>query len=235
MRFIFIDEIEQHQKDKSFFGIGLFSIDSFFYQSLCSDFKKHFRDCGWDNNIEFKGKYLFSKKGDDSIPIDKRIGLVNNIASSTVARHNSKTNFTFVFNRKGKTKENYFLLVSNAIKGLNKKAKSGGKNLVAIYYDSIELFKPNEMSLITEEALSKKDLYQVELPCSINSCNKTIGLIYCDVLSYLASWHVLSPQNNESEQASLFELTKGERDKEKLAKIREILAKVKPIETKEIY
>lgn len=234
MKLIFIDEIELHDKNPNFFGIGIFMVDQFFYQPICCEFNKYFEHCGWDKEIEFKGRYLFSKKGDDCINIDKRIELVNNMANITVAKKNSRCRFTFFYNFKKKTKSNYLDLVKRGLSALSKITKSGGKNLVSIYYDETELVTIKELNKITKPTLLKRGLFQVELPCRIKSCNDTVGIIYADVLSYLKSWDVLHPEIEEEQQATLFELKVGQRNKDKLESIKRILLKVKSAKTKEV-
>ena len=234
MRFVFIDEVEQQKKNPDFFGLGIFIVDSFFYSTLHSRFHTHFNNCGWNKEIEFKGRYLFSKKGDSNIDIDKRIQLVDNLAEDTVAKKNSRCKFIFFYNFKKKTKNNYLDLVKNGLNALDKTSKKGGKNLVSIYYDDTDLVTPKDLNEITDSALSRRGLLQVEIPCNIKACYKSVGIIYSDVLSYLKSWDVLTPRPNDGEEANLFELEGIQRNKEKLAKIKGILTKIKSVYTKQI-
>lgn len=234
MRFVFIDEVEQHQKNPSFFGLGVFIVNSFFYLPLCSDFQNHFTDCGWNKEIEFKGRYLFSQKGDCAIPVDKRIKLIDNMAEETVAKKNSRCEFLFYYNYEKQSKENYLMLLEHSLKALGRKSKNQGKNLISIYYDSTSLVNWKDINEISDPLLLRKGLFQVELPCSTSGCHKAAGMIYADVLAYLKSWDVLSPKADDEQKASLFELQPGQRDKEKLERIKNILLKVRSVTTKEI-
>jgi len=234
MKFVFIDEIEQQQKNPNFFGLGVFVVDSFFYPTLHSQFQAHFKKSGWNKNIEFKGRYLFSKKADDSIDIDTRIELVENMAQDSVACKNSRCRFSFFYNFKKKTKTNYLDLVSHGINSLDKTPKVGGKNQVIIYYDDTELISPQELSEIIEPFLKNRGLLQVELPSNVRANYKTIGIIYTDVLSYLKSWIVLHAEVTEEQEKELFGLGAGARDTQKLEKINSILGKLKSVHTKKI-
>ncbi len=232
MKFIFVDEIEQQQKNPNFFGVGIFVVDSFFYPILYSQFQAHFSKSGWNKNIEFKGRYLFSRKGDDSIDIDTRIELVENMAQDSAACKNSRCKFSFFYNFKKKTRNNYFDLVKHCLNSLSKVSKVGGKNQVIIYYDDTNLINPQDLSAIIEPILNKRGLLQVELPNNVRANYKTIGIIYTDVLSYLKSWIVLHAEVGEGQEKELFGLGAGSRDVQKLEKINSILGKLKSVHTK---
>jgi hypothetical protein len=84
---------------------------------------------------------------------------------------------------------------------------------VSIYYDHTTLANWKEINEVTDSSLSRKGLFQVELPCSISGCCKAAGVLYADVLSYLKSWDVLSPTADDEQKASLFEFQPGQRDR----------------------
>jgi hypothetical protein len=60
MKLIFIDEVEQPHKAPGFFGIGALMVTSTFYRGLKEDVEDAFDKAGWDQEEEFKGRYLFS-------------------------------------------------------------------------------------------------------------------------------------------------------------------------------
>jgi hypothetical protein len=126
------------------------------------------------------------------------------------------------------------MLLEHSLKALGRKSKNQGKNLISIYYDNTSLVDWKDINEISDPLLLRKGLFQVELPCSTSGCHKAAGIIYADVLAYLKSWDVLSPTADDEQKASLFELQPGQRDKEKLERIKSILLKVRSVTTKEI-
>jgi hypothetical protein len=61
-------------------------------------------------------------------------------------------------------------------------------------------------------------------------CTTGVGTDVPDVLAYLTSWDVLSPDPNEEQQASLFGTSTDRLDARKLQTIREILELIKQVE-----
>lgn len=235
MKLVFFDEVEQQQKDPDFFGVGSFVVDPTHYGSLCDGFEKCFADCGWDESIEFKGRYLFSQRGDSSVDINRRIRFVADMARGTVAKKNAKARFTLHHNRSGNSKDNYIALVGSALRGLPKVSnRKAGKHLVAIYYDQTDLITSAELGRRAVAVLADRGLSQVELPSAMPKSNRAVGTVYADVLCYLVSWDVLHPQPSDAEQLSLFELSGGSRDAEKLQRIREILSYAKSATSKRV-
>src|SRR5499433_3495794 len=108
MKLIFIDEVEQPHKASGFFGIGAFVVDSSFYRALKETVHKAFKVARWDQEEEFKGRYLFSStKGDTNVDINSRIELVRTIVQATTANKNARAMFCLAFDHEGRTEENY--------------------------------------------------------------------------------------------------------------------------------
>jgi len=78
-------------------------------------------------------------------------------------------------------------------------------------------------------AAEARKLTLVETPTPLTSSNGTPGLIVTDILAYLKSWDVISPNPNEAEQATLFEGLVNQLHAAKLKTIREILQPMKKV------
>lgn len=137
MTLIFIDEVEQPHKAPAFFGIGALIVTSTFYRGLKEDVGGAFQKAGWDQEEEFKGRYLFSSsKGDTKVGVDTRIELVRTIVEGTTAAKNARAMFCLACNRQGRTEANYLALAGQALRKCPKPAnKKGDKNLEAVFYD----------------------------------------------------------------------------------------------------
>jgi hypothetical protein len=66
MKLVFVDEVEQPHKNADFFGVGALIIDSNFYRGLRAGVEKALKDAGWNLQMEFKGRYLFSSSQGDT-------------------------------------------------------------------------------------------------------------------------------------------------------------------------
>jgi len=77
--------------------------------------------------------------------------------------------------------------------------------------------------------IAARDLTLIETPTSLTSSNATPGLVVADILAYLKSWDVISPNPNETEQAALFEKSVEQLHADKLKTIREILQLMKKV------
>lgn len=227
MKIVFIDEVEQQQKHKSFFGLGAVIINSAFYKDFKVEFSKYFCELKWSEKEDFKGRYLFSKKGDQNVQIDKRINFVRNIAKLSKAKSNARYSYVFAFNYSGRSEDNYINLLTKLIKSLPSETdQKRDKPVVQIYYDSCEQFSVKRISEMVKKML-KPSLVLFERPLCINSDNLTPGLITVDTINYLKSWVVLS-KNSDEAQCTLFENI-GPRDQEKLKTISEIIAEIKNV------
>jgi len=231
MRLIFIDEIEQPQKQPGFFGVSSLVIDSSHYRTLREGVGDALETAGWNLAAEFKGRFIFSSKGDPSVSIDNRIELVRKIVATTTAKKNARARFCFAHNNDGKTTANYLKLVSKVAGRCPKpQNQTQDKPLVSIYLDDTELVTPRDVEAVVLPVFEERYLELVETPVLLPSSNSTVGLIAADVLAYLKSWDVLSPNPNEAQQAALFDAPVESLNGKKLATIREILESIKHVE-----
>ena len=228
MKFIFIDEIEQPNKDQNFFGLGVIIIDSANYSKFNNEANKNFKKLKWPEDKEFKGQYLFSQKVDKNITIDERINFVKEFSKMSVATKNARYSFLFTYNFKKKTKENFLLLLKKIAKQIPVPPKcKGDKCLVGIFCDNINFVSISDAHNAISGKLKKK-LTIFERPFCVNSDNKTFGIMAVDILCYLKSWVELS-KNDDSAQKTLFDSTIGSIDKRKLTTIKDIILNVKNI------
>jgi hypothetical protein len=231
MKLIFIDEVEQPHKAPGFFGIGALIVTSTFYRGLKEDVEDAFDKAGWDQDVECKGRYLFSSsKGDTDVGVDARIELVRSIVKGTTAAKNARAMFCLAFNYEGRTEANYLALAGQALRKCPRpENKKGDKGLAAVFYDRTEIASPTAISELAEGAATARHLTLVETPTPLTSSNGTPGLIVADILAYLKSWDVISPNPNETEQAAVFEKAVDQLQADKLKTIREILQRMKKV------
>jgi hypothetical protein len=231
MRFIFIDEIQQQGKDPNFFGVSSLVVDSSHYRTLRDGVDEALDAAGWNRGAEFKGRYIFSQAGDSGVSVDDRIEIVRNIVSTTTAKKNARARLCFAHNGHGKNLQNYLNLVSKVVSRCPKpQNQTQDKALVGIYLDHTDIVKPKDVEAVIVPILETRYLKLVETPVLLPSSNSTAGLIAADVLAYLKSWDVLSPDPSEEQQASLFESSVAQLNKKKLSTIREILELIKQVE-----
>src|SRR5437667_401306 len=165
MKLIFIDEVEQpHKGPPGFFGIGAFIMTSTFYRGLREDVLEAFEAAGWDEDEEFKGRYLFSSsKGDTDVGVDARIELVRRIVKGTTAAKNARAMFCLAFNNGGRTEANYLTLTQQALLKCPKPPnKKGDKNLAAVFYDRTDIAALPAISEAVEEVIAARNLTLIE-------------------------------------------------------------------------
>ncbi|MCK4520506.1 DUF3800 domain-containing protein [Candidatus Parcubacteria bacterium] len=226
MKFIFIDEIEQHSKNKNFFGLGAILIDSANYSKFKNEANKHFKKLKWPEKIEFKGRYLFSQKVDKNITIEERINFVNEFSKMSVATKNARYSFLFSYNFKKKTKNNYLLLLGKITNKIPAPSScKGDRCLVAVFCDNGDIVSLDDIYDTILKKLKNK-LIIFERPFCINSDNKTFGIMTVDILCYLKSWIELS-EDDKAAQKTLFNPIIGSIDKRKLMTIKNIISNVK--------
>jgi hypothetical protein len=231
MRLIFIDEIEQPKHAPKFFGVAGLFVNSSHYSALRRAVEDALDAAKWNRGEEFKGRFIFSStKGDDSVPVDRRIELVRTIVSATTAKRNARVRFCFAYNDKGKNAENYLDLVAKVTaKCPQPENAMQDKPLVSMYCDYLSDVKPKNIEDAVTDVLACRRLRPVEMPAVMLSSNSTAGLIAADVLAFIESWDILFPDLDEAQQAELFQ-AKGERLADKLAAVRELLNLVKEVE-----
>ncbi len=225
MKFVFIDEVAHSQKNPNFLGVGAILIDSVNYVKFKENFTEAFKELNWDPAIEFKGKYLFSQKGDTTVSVEKRIDFVYKIAESSRAKRNARYTFYFAYTFRGNNTENYNLLLRCMLKDIPKPPnKRGDKNLIALYIDGRDDLKEQRLFMECNEELKNRGYFLLEKPLLVFSSNLTPGIVTVDILSYLKSWDILNPA-----ESSLFYSELSDNNKKKLEIIREIISSLKNV------
>jgi hypothetical protein len=206
---IFVDETGDN-KLKDYFGISVAVINSNFYCRVKSDFQNILKKSSWDDQIEFKGSYLFSSsKGDKSVDIDERIDICSELLKLNVSKHNARMKFYYFVEEKcSDSKATYLKYLPKLIsKSLPKAVKKSGKNLVALNCDRRDGISLDEIRKVILPVLTEKGYVLFEDIVLVNSGFNTVGILYADLVGYLfARVDIIS---NDSE---LFEnLTEAEK------------------------
>ena len=98
-----------------------------------------------------------------------------------------------------------------------------GKDVYAIFLDSRDDLKYQEISELCEKIISEKGCTLLERPFLVNSSNNTPGIIIVDILSYLASWYILNPKPSDT---SLFQEKLSKPVRKKVETVHELLKKL---------
>lgn len=211
MKLLFVDEFKG-DKNKNIFGISLVCIDAIHYNCIRKSFRKSLKQNTWPMDIEFKGKYLFSRdpKGTGKAP-EEMIELTKEIINHLSGENNSKCTAISVYNEQGYSFENYCKLVEIAILKLPKATTQKlGKNMTSLYFDEFNdgknIDNQKKLSEFVGNALNDRNYSLTERAVTIvPSSNETPGICYADVLSYLSKWIIENPQDG-NENINLFNL-----------------------------
>jgi len=205
MKLIFIDEVEQPHKAPGFFGIGAFFVTSAFYRGLKANVEAAFDEAGWDEEEEFKGRYLFSSSlGDTDVGIETRIELVRTIVKGTTAQKNARAMFCLAFNHDGRTEANYLALAARALHKCPKPAnKKGDKSLVAVFYDQTDIADSTAISGVTDDAVTARSLTLVETPTPLTSAiAPQVSLLLTSLLTSRVGMSLVRIRTKRSRQPS---------------------------------
>ena len=160
-----------------------------------------------------------------------RIELVRKIVAKTTAQKNARARFCFAYSFDGRNSGNYLELIRRSIGRCPKSAnKKGDKDLAVTYYDQTDIAEASAITDAVGDALEERQRTLIETPTALRSSNRAPGLIVADVLAYLTSWDVVSPNPDQTAQAALFETTVGQINATKLKTIREILTLIKRVD-----
>ena len=224
MKFIFVDEIECPEKNSKFFGLGAIVINSNNYHKFKEHFEACFNKLGWNKEIEFKGKYLFSKKGDSSVSIEQRIDFVKELVGGFNASKNARLNCLFSCEYCGNGEGVYLDLLKKIVKKI-KREGSAQKSVVGYFIDANEkIDKKKIISIVDSEKTKGVSIF--ERPFFIDSDNYVPGIIAVDVFCYLKSWIALI--SDEKGQLDIF----GKIDAiniKKLDTVKEIISNIKNV------
>jgi hypothetical protein len=231
MKFIFLDETTNRRK-KDFYGICGISIDEYFYPRIAQDMAQLFKDYGWNLEIEFKGRFLFSiSKGDSTVTIDQRIELANQMIDLNVARRNARLKAAFVWNEASDTKENHLFLIKRALKQLITSSKKS--KLYIIFADQNDKIILQDLWKVAYDSTLNKDCCLVEDVVVIKDWKPThVGLCLCDLIAYLTSWICLTESPAEAQQSLFEEELISSFDVQKAETVQKIFQNLKQIKIK---
>jgi len=206
MKLVFIDET-QNKRRPDFYGICGISIDESYYASMAREVTKCFQDLGWNNDMEFKGSFLFSaSKGNPNVAVDMRIDLVDKMIALNIAKKNAKLKAVFAWNEARAVVENHLLLVKQVLCSLLPSiAKRHREQPCILFADRNDKIPQKELWKLVSETLTGRNYCLVEDVNIFNDWRSThIGLCLCDLIAFLSSWSCLSKTAKEA-QKSLFE------------------------------
>jgi hypothetical protein len=240
MKLLFFDETSNN-RDKQFFAICGVCIDSANYKRVAEVFREAFKNSGWQEECEFKGRFLFSEsKGDPSVPVIKRIDLARSLIEANVAQRNARLKAVLVWNKKGPTTENYLNLLSSAAKralGTRASSQQRDKNLCIAFCDRYEQANPRDIWQTLRNAVEDRGYVLAEdvaIAQKFTSMEAMVGLCYADLIAYLASWVALFRDVNKAQLSLFEELQLNEIQKQKYGVVKDILNAMKRLQILQI-
>lgn len=236
MQLIFIDETGDDKFD-TYFGLSIAVINYTKYVKVKEEFQKILKKGNWDPSVEFKGSYLFSAtKGDTSIPIDKRIELAEQILDLTASKANARMKFHYARHSAPASEhgKEYLRILPALLAKLEKAPSGAGKNIAFVCCDHRSDVKLVELNEVVLPAIKKRGYTLLEQASMVHSGYETIGILYADIIGYLAA-----RIDNISNDWELFEgLTEDELENngkiKKLRSSQNLIGKVKDIKQYEI-
>lgn len=189
MELVFVDETGD-EKFKDYFGLSVATINAAHYKKLKQGFHKILIDSGWDCTIEFKGAFLFSaKKGDPNVDINTRVDICTKIVDLNISDKNARM-FAYYASKRGvqDQKTEYLRILPLLLKKALPKAKAGkGKDVIAISCDYRSDISKPEIQTSIADIVSRKGYCLYETVLIHNSNFETVGILYADIIGYLAA------------------------------------------------
>lgn len=190
MELVFVDETSD-DNFKDYFGLSIAIINHVHYKSIKNGFQDILQASSWDCSIEFKGAFLFSaSKGDPKVDIDKRVSICEKIIELNTSDKNARMRFFYVSKRGvSDFKAEYLNLLPNLLKkALPKPAKEGsGKDICSVCCDFRSDIKPIEIYTVIQPVLNEKKYTLFENINMSTSGFQTVGILYADIVGYLAA------------------------------------------------
>lgn len=188
MKLVFVDETSD-DKFPEYLGLCVATIDSHSYGSLKAQVHKILRGIDWDPSVEFKGSYLFSaSKGCADVQVEQRIGAAGELLDLNVATKNTRMRFAYCRTRSASHAEDYLAILPELMGRALKSPQRGGagKNLVLIHCDEREDVDPDTLHDAIAPVIEKKGFVVVERVGQTRSGFDTVGLMFADLVGYLA-------------------------------------------------
>ena len=187
MLLVFVDETAD-VKFKNYLGFSIALANAFYYPKLKSEAQRILRGIGWDPNVEFKGSYLFSaSKGCTDVEIERRVSAAGKLLDLNVARENTRMKFHFGDMRSENPKVDYLTQLPGLLwKVLPPAPRSPGKNLIAVICDERDDISDDELNDAVLPVTAKRGYVMLERAHSTTSNFDTVGIMYADLVGYLA-------------------------------------------------
>lgn len=230
---VFIDETGD-VKFKDYLGFCVATMNARFYAGLKSKVQKALSKIEWDPATEFKGSYLFSKSsGTPDVEVERRIDAAREILDLNIALKNSRIRFCYGAMKSTNPSSDYL----DALPGLLKKAlpkapKGAGKNLASVVCDERSDIDGTKLHLALAPVVEERGYVVMERIAQARSTPETVGLMYADLVGYLAA-----RVDTISNDAELFEgLTKEQLESNgKIKKLRSSTELINKIKKFDIY
>ena len=187
MILVFIDETAD-VKFKEYLGFCITTINARFYPPIKEKAQSILRTVGWDPEIEFKGSYLFSgSSGCTDVDIEKRIDAAHQLLDLNIAHKNRRMAFYFGRMKSSNHREDYIKGVPGLLYKVLPTAQRGpGKNLISIHCDRRDDITSAELHRHIAPAAEKKGYVLLETVARIDSCFDTVGVMFADLVGYIA-------------------------------------------------
>lgn len=190
MLLVFVDETSD-SKFKDYFGLSVATINYTKYPTVKTEFQKIFKKSKWDESIEFKGSCLFStKSGDTNVSVEERIEIAEKVVDLNISKSNARINFHYLRHTvppKEHGKEYLRLLPLLLNKGIPKAPSGAGKNIVSVHCDYRSDIDIKQLREAITPVFYKKNYVIFEEPLMSTSNFNTVGLLYADIIGYLAA------------------------------------------------
>lgn len=229
MKLLFIDETSD-TKFKDYLGFCIASMDSKSYALVKKESQKILENISWKKEVEFKGAYLFSAStGCSDVEIERRIEAAGKLLDLNASK-NSRMFFDYGRIKSTAHSKDYLDSLPTLISKSMKKAPTGaGKNLIMVICDERHDVKLEELNKAISLAVQSRGYVLVEQVAQVRSSFDTVGLMFADLVGYLAG-----RIDNISNDDELFEgLTKDQLSKngkfKKLKSSTSLINKIKKI------
>jgi len=188
MLLVFIDE-SSDEKFKEYLGLCCAVVNSRFYGPIKQRFQAILQKGGWSETIEFKGQYLFSAtRGDTSVGLDKRIDMASQIIALTASKTNSRMTFVHAGTKTKDQKAEYLSLLPDLLKRALPRAGTGpGKNLITLHCDCRSDISCDQIRQAVSAAIKTRGYTLVEDIVQSRSGFHTVGILFADIVGYLAA------------------------------------------------
>jgi hypothetical protein len=187
MKFLFIDETGD-EKFKTYLGFCLARTDARFYPHLKTSSRAILEAIQWEQGVEFKGAYLFSRtKGCSEVEVERRVEAAGQLLDLN-AEQNARMSFAYGAMDSDSHASDYLRAVPELIATwLPRAPKGAGKNLIAVVYDERVDIEAREFSDSVRDAVESRGYVLFENAIEGRSGFDTTGLMFADLVGYLAA------------------------------------------------